>query len=61
MVDSICIFEGINYKRLLPLVYTRPEYDLRCGILTLREKIINSFPNTPISLHCRGYLTETMR
>lgn len=61
MVDSICIFEGINYKRLLPLVYTRPEYDLRCGILTLREKIINSFPGIPFSLHCRGYLVETMK
>jgi UDP-N-acetylglucosamine diphosphorylase/glucosamine-1-phosphate N-acetyltransferase len=61
MVDSICIFEGINYKRLLPLVYTRPEYDLRCGILTLREKIIDSFPGIPFSLHCRGYLVETMK
>nr|HPN38932.1 putative sugar nucleotidyl transferase [Melioribacteraceae bacterium] len=61
MVDSICIFEGINYKRLLPLVYTRPEYDLRCGILTLREKIINSFTDVPYSLHCRGYLVETMK
>jgi len=61
MVDSICIFEGINYKRLLPLVYTRPEYDLRCGILTLREKIIDSFPGIPFSLHCRGYLVVTMK
>lgn len=61
MVDSICIFEGINFKRLLPLVYTRPEYDLRCGILTLREKILLSYPNIPYSLHCRGYLAETMR
>ncbi len=61
MVDSICIFEGIYYKRLLPLVYMRPEYDLRCGILTLREKIQRSYPDIPVSLHCRGYLTETMK
>ncbi|MFH0733665.1 MAG: GlmU family protein [bacterium] len=61
MVDSICIFEGIYYKRLLPLVYMRPEYDLRCGILTLREKIQRSYPDIPVTLHCRGYLTETMK
>lgn len=60
MVDSICIFEGLYYSRLLPLVYFRPQYDLRCGILTLREKIINSYPGIDISLHCRGYLHDTL-
>ncbi len=61
MVDSICLFEGINYKRLLPLVYTMPEYDLRCGITTLKEKIELSYPNVPLCLHCRGYLEETVK
>lgn len=61
MVESICLFEGINYKRLLPLVYTIPEYELRCGITTLKEKIELSYPNIPLSLHCRGYLQETVK
>ena len=61
MVDRICIFEGIYYTRLLPLVYFRPVYDLRCGIFTLREKIKHYFPGIPISLHCRSYLLETLR
>lgn len=61
MVDSICLFEGIYYSRLLPLVYFRPTYDLRCGILTLREKVQHYFPNTPISLHCRGYLSDLVK
>jgi UDP-N-acetylglucosamine diphosphorylase/glucosamine-1-phosphate N-acetyltransferase len=61
MVDSICLFEDIYYSRLLPLVYFRPTYDLRCGILTLREKAINYFPKTPISLHCRSYLADLVR
>jgi len=61
MVDSICIVEGEFYTRLLPLVYLRPEYDLRCGILTLREKILKRFPNLPVTLHCRGYLAELVK
>ncbi len=61
MVDRICIFEGIYFNRLLPLVYFRPEYDLRCGILTLREKIQRYYPDIPISLHCRNYLSDTLK
>ncbi len=61
MVDSICLFEGLYYTRLLPLVYFRPEYDLRCGILTLREKVILQYPEIPISLHCRGYLSDILK
>ena len=56
MVDNICIFEDVNYSRLLPLVYFRPVYELRCGILTLREKISKQYPELPVSLHCRSYL-----
>jgi UDP-N-acetylglucosamine diphosphorylase / glucose-1-phosphate thymidylyltransferase / UDP-N-acetylgalactosamine diphosphorylase / glucosamine-1-phosphate N-acetyltransferase / galactosamine-1-phosphate N-acetyltransferase len=58
MTLPICIFEGENYTNLLPLVYTRPVYDLRCGILTLKEKIIRLFPDTEISLHVRDYLKD---
>ena len=39
MKNHICLFEDEFYTNLLPIVYTRPVYDLRCGILTLREKI----------------------
>ncbi len=61
MVESICLFEGIYYSHLLPLVYFRPTYELRCGILTLREKVMHYFPNTQISLHCRSYLTDLVK
>jgi len=61
MVDSICIFEGIYYSRLLPLVYLRPEYDLRSGILSLREKVLKRFPKIPTTLHCRSYLSELVK
>ncbi len=61
MADSICIFEGAYYERLLPLVYFRPVFDLRCGINTLREKIQRAYPKAPISLHCRRYLVDLVR
>ncbi len=61
MVDTICVIEGMYYSRLLPLVYFRPVYELRCGILKLREKIQLNYPDIPITLHCRAYLADSVR
>ena len=58
---QVCIFEGINYERLEPLSFSRPAYDLVCGISTLREKILRSYPDVKYSLHCRSYLTSLLR
>ncbi len=58
---QVCIFEGINYERLEPLSFSRPAYDLVCGISTLREKILRSYPGVKYSLHCRSYLTSLLR
>lgn len=60
MAKTICIYEDNQYSNLLPLVYFRPVYDLRCGILTLREKVENYFPDSTVILNCRDYLQETM-
>ena len=61
MANKICIFEGINYRNLLPLVHFRPVYNLRTGILSLREKIERNYPNTPIVLHARDYLKDVVQ
>ena len=61
MIKNLCIVEDEKYENLLPLVYMRPVYDLRCGILTLKEKIENSFPSAKIFLHCRKYLEEKVK
>ena len=61
MSENICIIEGIYYNRLLPLVYFRPTYDLRCGIFSMREKIIHVYPQADITLHCRGYLADYVK
>ena len=61
MADSLCIFEDDHYANLLPLTYCRPVYDLRCGMTTLREKIVRLFPGIPVHLHCRPYLADLVR
>jgi UDP-N-acetylglucosamine diphosphorylase/glucosamine-1-phosphate N-acetyltransferase len=61
MNAMICIFEDSSVDRLLPLVYFRPVYNLRCGILSLKEKIIRRYPKASVSLHCRTYLADYVR
>ncbi len=61
MPTQICLFEDIYYSRLLPLVYFRPTFNLRCGILSLKEKVQFAYPNANVMLHCRSYLADYMR
>jgi len=61
MTATICIFEDSQYNKLHPISYTRPVYDLRCGITTLLEKIRRSYPRVKVVLHCRGYLSEVVK
>ncbi len=61
MKKTICIFEDEEFNNLLPLVYTRPVYDLRCGILTVRDKIARYFNNSKIILHTRRYLNDAVK
>lgn len=58
---QICIFEDVNYQNFEPLVYSRPVYDLLCGIDSLKEKIVRHYPKTKVSLHCRPYLAEIVQ
>lgn len=61
MIDSICIFEDQQYRNLLPLTYTRPVYDLRCGIMNLREKLQRAYGEITTTLHSRAYLSDLLR
>jgi UDP-N-acetylglucosamine diphosphorylase/glucosamine-1-phosphate N-acetyltransferase len=58
---QICIFEDEKYSNFYPLSYTRPVYELVCGINTLREKIIRVSSGVNVSLHCRKYLEATLK
>ncbi len=55
-MKNICIFEDSEYQNFLPLVYSRPVYDLRCGAYTILERIALQYPGTNIKLFCREYL-----
>ncbi len=61
MPSHICLFEDIYHPNLLPLVYFRPTFNLRCGILSLKEKVQYAYPKADVSLHCRSYLADYMR
>lgn len=54
----VCIFEGIYFERLLPLTFLRPTFEQRCGITSLKDKILRHFPNVKVTLHCRSYLAD---
>ena len=60
-MNGICIFEDSGYSGLLPLVYTRPVYQLRCGVLGLEEKILHQYPGASVSLFCRDYLADVLK
>lgn len=49
------LFEDQQYVDLLPLVYFRPVWELRCGALPLEAKI-SSAVNGPLYYSCRDYL-----
>ena len=58
---QICIFEDTKYINFYPLTYSRPVYELVCGIKSLRQKITRQFPGEKILLHCRKYLEESVK
>ena len=58
MNHFICIFEDNKYAQLNPLSLTRPVFDLHCGMVSLKEKIIRQFPDDKIGLFCRNYLKD---
>ena len=55
-MTTICIFEDDGYSRLYPLTYTRPVYELLCGMMTLRERIIRTYSDCTVAFHCRTHL-----
>ena len=49
------LFEDSGYRAFLPLVNSRPLYELRCGFWTLRERI-EAVTGQPASALCRSHL-----
>ena len=58
---QLCIFEDKYSFRLEPLALYRPVYDLFCGMRSIKDKILNAYPDAKYSLHCRTYLEDFLK
>lgn len=59
-MTQLALFEDALVDRFLPLVWRRPIYDLRCGIRTLREKIVSAYGQPAATLFARSFLTTVL-
>ena len=57
---NLVLFEDERYSKLLPLVHTRPVWELRCGISTLLEKIQRNYPIAPLHFALRPHLADVV-
>jgi len=61
MGKKLFIFEDDKSANFYPLTYNRPIYELLCGILKLKDKLIRFYPGVEVTLLCRDYLAEVLR
>ena len=59
-MKSVSVFEDNSYQNFLPLAYSRPVFELRCGIYSFLERIALQYPDTEINLFCREYLKNLL-
>jgi len=52
----ICLFEDEHFENFLPLIYTKPVFELKSGMFTFRERIQRIFQDYPLVLSMRDYL-----
>jgi len=57
----VALFEDQAYENFLPLTYTRPVFECRCGMRTFKERIQSMYPESEIFLFTRDYLVPTLR
>jgi UDP-N-acetylglucosamine diphosphorylase/glucosamine-1-phosphate N-acetyltransferase len=57
----VCLFEDESFENFLPLTYTRPLFELKTGIFSIRERLQKIFQESPLILSVREYLAPTFR
>jgi UDP-N-acetylglucosamine diphosphorylase/glucosamine-1-phosphate N-acetyltransferase len=57
---QLVVFEDAGYRNLLPLVYTRAAFDLRCGFDSLLEKIELTTEREADALFVRGNIAAAI-
>tara|TARA_B100000315_G_scaffold17634_1_gene15778 strand:+ start:337 stop:1545 length:1209 start_codon:yes stop_codon:yes gene_type:complete len=55
------IFEDFAINNLVPITYTRPGFEIRCGTFTCIERLIRNLPKARISLIVRESIAEFVR
>ncbi len=60
-MEIICFFEDEICKNLEPLTITRPTDDLRCGILTMREKWTHTLETIHFTRNLKDHRKEVFR
>jgi len=58
---NLCIYEDAYSSDMHPLTYTRPVFNLRCGVLRLHEKITMSVPHEKSTYLARSFLQDYLR
>jgi len=58
---KLVLYEDEKAQNFLPISYTRPVYDIKCGALTLREKAEMGIEHEKEALFLRPHLAEVMR
>lgn len=53
---AICVFEDDDVADLYPLTHLRPLYDLRCGALSMADRMRRHFPEAVFYRRCREYV-----
>jgi hypothetical protein len=61
MAIDVCIFEDEKAVDLQPLTWTRPVWELRCGISTLEDKLLRYVDAKRVFYICRDYLSGLIR
>ncbi|RLF18747.1 MAG: hypothetical protein DRN06_00485 [Thermoprotei archaeon] len=56
----LLLFEDECYVNFLPLTYTKPVYELKCGAYTLCDRLWRALPEAKVALACRSYLAKVI-
>jgi len=58
---KVCLFEDEKYDLLYPLTLTRAAFELRCGSMTLVERIRRLNPGVEVSFFLRDHMAPVLR
>jgi len=58
---KLAIFEDNGASKLYPLTWLRPTFELKCGAVSLRERILRHFPGAETAYFVRDELAEVYR